>query len=148
MAHGDDIARRHPEIRVYLKVVRRDLIRDLCPEGEEHLPTAKAILVSRLMQKLATTRIIEEYLSEHGLLRRDRLTKEKILEGEPIMGHWLALQTQIRKDLQALGMERRAIDVTPLTIKDRLLDIHKDYVASQAEDAKDGQGEDDDVRKG
>ena len=137
MAHGDDIARRHPEIRVYLKVVRRDLIRDLCPEGEEHLPTAKAILVSRLMQKLATTRIIEEYLSEHGLLRRDRLTKEKILEGEPIMGHWLALQTQIRKDLQALGMERRTLDVT-MTPEQMLLDAHADVVAQDAEIVKPG----------
>jgi len=142
-AHGHEIAKRHPEIQLYLKVIRRDLIRDLCPEGEAHLPTAKAILVSRLMQKLATTRIIETYLAEHGLLRRDKLEKDKILEGEPILTHWLALQTQIRKDLLALGLERRALDVTPLSPDEMLLAAHADVVAQEA--AKDGQGGDGDA---
>ena len=95
VAHKDELVKRHPEIQLYLKVIRRGLIRDLSPEGEAHMTTASGLLLDRLMQKLATARIIESYLADHGILRRDKLEKDKVLDAEPVMTIWLALNTQI-----------------------------------------------------
>ena len=119
VAHKDELLKRHPEIQRYLKVVRRGLIRDTCPEGEEHLTMARRLVLDRLMQKLATARLIETYLAENGFLRRDRAA-QKVLEAEPIMTTWLALNHQIRLDLQLLGLERKALDITLTT--DRMSD--------------------------
>ena len=142
VAHKDELLKRHPEIQLYLKVVRRGLIRDLSPEGEAHLTTARHIILDRLMQKLATVRLVETYLSEHGILRRDRL-EQKVLDAEPITTMWLALNNQIRSDIQLLGLDRKSIDVTAMTPDEMLLDAHADVVAQEA--AKDGQGGDGDA---
>jgi len=137
VAHKDELVKRHPEIQLYLKVIRRGMIRDLSPEGEAHLSTARGLLLDRLMQKLATARLIETYLSEHGILRRDRL-EHKVLDGEPILTHWLALNNQIRSDIQLLGLDRRSLEATPLTPEQMLLDAHADVVAQDAEIVKPG----------
>ena len=109
VAHKDELVKRHPEIQNYLKGIRRGMIRDLSPAGEEHLSTARGLLLDRLMQKLATARLIETYLSEHGILRRDRL-EHKVLDGEPILTHWLAINNQIRSDIQLLGLDRVTLE--------------------------------------
>jgi len=130
VAHKDELLKRHPEIQRYLKVVRRGLIRDTCPEGEEHLTMARRLVLDRLMQKLATARLIETYLSENGFLRRDRAAR-KVLEAEPIMTTWLALNHQIRLDLQLLGLERKALDAE-LTVLDVIAEFDKDKAAKAA----------------
>ncbi len=112
VARKDEILRRYPEVLRYLKVVQRDIIRDVCPEGEEHLPAGKRVLIDRLMSKLATIRLVECYLGEHGIIRQDKV-EERILDAEPIMSVWLSLDNGIRKDLALLGLERRALEVEP-----------------------------------
>jgi hypothetical protein len=114
VAHKDELIRQHPEIQRYLKMVRRGIIRDICPEGEEHLTTARHCVLDRLMQKLATARLVETYLAEHGILRRDKLA-QKVLDAEPITTLWLALNNQIREDLKLLGLDRKPLDVIEMT---------------------------------
>jgi hypothetical protein len=127
VAHRDELLRRNPEITRYLKMVRRGLIRDLSPEGEEHMTTARHVILDRLMQKVATVRLVETYLAEHGILRRDSLAK-KVLEAEPITTLWLALNNQIREDLKLLGLERRPLEAIILTPDQLLLDAAEDVV--------------------
>jgi hypothetical protein len=71
------------------------------------------------MQKLATARLIEEYLAEHGLSRQDKL-REKTLEAHSITTLWLSLNNQIREDLKLLGLERRALEAEVLTPQELL----------------------------
>ena len=141
VAHKDELIIRHPEIRLYLKVVRRGLIRDLSPEGEEHMTTARHCVLDRLMQKLATARLVETYLAEHGILRRDKLA-EKVLDAEPITTLWLALNNQIREDLKLLGLDRKPLDAITLT-PDELLQEAAEEQAQGAtggpSDAQEGQ---------
>ena len=132
VAHKDELLRRHPEIQLYLKVVRRGLIRDLSPEGEAHLTTARHLLLDRLMQKLATVRLVETYLSEHGILRRDKL-EQKVLDAEPITTVWLALNNQIRADIQLLGIERKSLEAVVLTPAELLLEAAKDEEGAEDE---------------
>jgi hypothetical protein len=115
VAMKDELLRKRPEILRYLKRMQRDIVRDICPEGEEHLTAARRCILDRLFSKLATARLIEAYLGEYGILRHDRLENQKILEGEPILEVWLALNNQITKDLQVLGLDRKALDITELT---------------------------------
>ena len=134
--HQEAIFARHPEIMAYLRVVRRGLVRDLSPEGEAHMTTAKHVVLDRLMGKLKMSGLIEAYLSENGIIRRDKLA-QKVLDPEPITSLWLALNHQIRLDIQLLGLERKALDVEAdvLTYIDAF-DAKK--AAREAEEAKEG----------
>lgn len=141
VAHKDELIRRRPEIAVYLKTVRLGLARDLCPEGEEHMTTARRIILDRLMSKLSTVRLIEAWLAENPA---------QILAAASVTGLWLSTNTAILKDLLALGLERRALEVQPLDA------ILADYApggrlagaecaeagAAEPEPGKDGQGDD------
>ena len=131
VAHKDALLKRHPEIQLYLKVVRRGLIRDTCPEGEEHMTMARHVVLDRLMGKLATVRLIETYLSENGIIRRDKLAL-KILDAEPITALWMSLNHAIRQDLELLGLDRKPLDIT-LTPADLADEIMADKAARAAE---------------
>jgi hypothetical protein len=113
-ARKDELIRRNPEVQRYLKVVRHGLVRDLCPEGEEHLTMARRVVLDRLMQKLATARLVETYLAEHGILRPDKLA-ERTLEAHSVTTLWLALNNQIREDLKLLGLDRKVLEAIVLT---------------------------------
>jgi hypothetical protein len=113
-AHQEAILTRHPEIMAYIRIVRRGFVRDLSPEGEAHMTTAKHVILDRLMGKLKMSGLIEAYLSENGIIRRDKLA-QKVLDPEPITSLWLGLNHQIRLDIQLLGLERRALDITLTT---------------------------------
>ena len=136
VAHKDEIIRRRPEIRLYLKVVRRGLIRDICPEGEEHMTTARHIVLDRLMQKLATARLIEEYLAEHGILKPR--ANRKLLEAQHITTLWLALNNQIREDLKLLGLDRKPLDAA-LDIHAYIAEFDRKKADTQADEGQDGQ---------
>jgi hypothetical protein len=132
--HQEAIFARHPEITAYLRIVRRGLVRDLSPEGEAHMSTAKHVILDRLMGKLKMSGLIEAYLAENGIIRRDKLA-QKVLEPEPITSLWLALNHQIRLDLQLLGLERKALDAE-LTVLDVIAEFDKDKAAKAAEAGK------------
>ena len=150
VARKDELVRRHPEIQLYLKIIRRDLIRDLSPEGEEHLTAARRLILDRLMQKVATVRLIEIWLAENP---------SAILAAASVTGLWLSINTGILKDLLALGLDRRAIDVTPLSPAELMAEVVEDERLEAEKAAKDepsrvqeprseadqasGQGEDD-----
>lgn len=140
VAHKDELIRRRPEIRLYLKVVRRGLIRDVCPEGEEHLTMARHIVLDRLMQKLATARLIEEYLAEHGILKPK--ANRKLLEAQHITTLWLALNNQIREDLKLLGLDRRPLEAIVLSTSELVDAVAEERAAARAKETPtQGQGE-------
>lgn len=114
VAMKDELLRSRPEILRYLKRTQRDIVRDICPEGDVHLTATRRILIDRVMSKLATVRLIETYIGEHGILRQDRLD-QRVLEAEPIFGVWLSLNNQIREDLKLIGFERKALEAEALT---------------------------------
>jgi len=114
-------------------VVRRGIVRDICPEGPEHLSTARRILLDRLMSKLAWARLAEEYLAAFGLLKPDKL-KEKTLEAHPLMAFWLSVNNQITRDLAILGLDRKALEVVDLTPMELLAAAAED-AATESEDA-------------
>jgi len=135
VAHKDELLRRRPEVRRYLKALRRDLLRDLCPEGEEHLTAARRCLLDRMLGKLATARLIESYLAEHGLLRPDRY-KEGLLEGHSILALWMTLNAQITKDLLALGLDRKALEVVDLSPMELLEKVGREEEERRAREAE------------
>jgi hypothetical protein len=140
VAMKDQLLRRRPEILRYLKRTQRDIVRDICPEGEEDLTAARRILIDRIMSKLATVRLIETYLGEHGILRRDKLEGARILEGEPIFQVWLSLNNQIREDLKLIGFDRKALEAEVLTPAELLEAAAEDAGAQEnrAESVQDG----------
>ncbi len=107
IAHKAELLQRRPEIQQYLKTVRRDLIRDLAPEGEIHLSAARRIILDRLFSKLSTVRLLEAWLAENPA---------QILEAVAATGLWLSTNTAILKDLLALGLDRKVLEAeaTPL----------------------------------
>ena len=123
VTHKDKIIRWHQGIQLYLKVVRKGLIRDLSPEGEDHMTTARHIILDRLMQKLATSRLIEHHLAEHP---------EEILAAASVTGLWMSINNAILKDLLALGLERKALDAIVLS-GDALIDaVEEERAAARA----------------
>jgi len=135
VAHKDELLKRHPEIQRYLKVVRRGLIRDICPEGEEHLTMARRLVLDRLMGKLATVRLIETYLAEHGILRRDKL-ELKVLDAEPITTLWMSLNHQIRQDLELLGLDRKPLELTVLSTEEMIEAVNEERAAARVTGAE------------
>ena len=131
-----NLLRAHPEIRVYLRAVRRGLIRDICPEGEIHLTMAKRVILDRLLSKLARVHLIETFLDANGIIRRDMI-KLKILDAEPITHLWTILNVQIREDLKLLGLERKPLEAIVLSPAELLLEAARDV---EEEDAAAGLG--------
>jgi hypothetical protein len=87
---------------VFLSGVRRGLIADLGPK-EENLTTAQRILCDRVIGKLGVLRVVEEFAKEQGVLQKGELS--------PILKHnYLAWANSLRLDLQALGLDKRAVE--------------------------------------
>ena len=124
-----EMLQAHPEIQRYINGARRALLKDISPEGPEHLSAARKILMDRCLKKLSVALLIEA-----------TLTAEKIDAARPVVGLWVALQRQIRDDLRILGLDRRAIDKGILTIDQLLLEA-----AADAKDADESGSPDDDV---
>ena len=131
IAACDALLLSQPEIRHYLKAVRAGLVHDLSPEGEGHMTMARVLILDRLMQKLATARLIEAYLAEHGILRPDRMA-ERVLEGHSVMNLWLTINNQIRADLLTLGLDRKALEAEILTPAELLLAAGQDVADEEA----------------
>ena len=89
-------------IRRYLTNVRESLIRDLGPT-EENLSAAQTILIDRIVVKLGVVRCIEEYIRENSVMEGDRLAPS-------LRESYLTYNESIRRDLMALGIQRRESD--------------------------------------
>lgn len=108
--HRDELLKANPEVGRFLKRVQAGLIRDLAPQGPAFLTAAQEILIGRLMSKLLQARLIELYLARFGFFRRDALAR-KTLATEPCFDQLQTLNNGIRRDLQALGLERKPIEM-------------------------------------
>lgn len=134
-----EIIEQYPELVRYARECRDGLIRDLAPEGEDTLSTAKQIVLDRLQSKLLTAGLLDIFLGKNGVIRRDRLD-QRVLEAEPCVQTWLQVNHAILRDLQALGLERVELGPRNVTPDQMLLDAHADVVAQEA--AKDAEVED------
>lgn len=91
-----------------LKATRDSLVRDLGAEGWGDLSKQQQMLLTRAIHKDIFCLAIEAWLLDRGTIvsRKGKLP--------PALGeHYLALANSLRLDLQALGLHRRARDVTP-----------------------------------
>ena len=126
----DALLSKHPEVLTYLRIIRKGLVQDLSPEGELHLTMARRLLLDRAVQKLGWSRIVELYISKTGLVRRDALEKG-VLEAAPILQFWMGLGNSLRRDLELLGLDRKAMEAEVLTAEALMLEVAKE--AKEAE---------------
>ena len=134
-----DLLRQHPEIKQKLRVVKRGLVSDLSPEGEEHLTMARRLVLERMLSKLGRVYLIEYFLDANGIINRPSLEKRH-LAAEPIMATWSDLNESIRRDLAMLGMNRKSIEAVQ-TPDEMLEDAHADVVAQDAVIVPKGDGD-------
>jgi len=105
----DEFLLEHPEVQRYVQAARDGLVQDqlekMGAKSEDELPATTVLLIDRLSSRIALSRQIEVYLRRHGILRRDRLEGQKVLEGEPILAFWLQLQNSIDRASAMLGVK-------------------------------------------
>jgi len=107
----DDILKKHPAVRVYLRDTRAGLIRDVA--GSEKDPSEQQrLLIDRIISKLLILRIIELWIEKHGVWDRSKLlAKPSVLSLEPALGlNYLAFSNSIDRALKMLGLEKKAIE--------------------------------------
>ena len=127
-----DLAKAHPEIGFWLREVHRSMVEALAPEGEDHMPPAKAILLGRVMAKLSAARMFEQYLAKAGLLDRKALQGEPgVLQAAPLVTTWLSVQNALLRDLMALGLEKVELQPRVLTPGDLLVEVSRDLASDR-----------------
>lgn len=89
------------EMERYLTGAREGLIRDIAG-SEENLTTAQAILIDRAIGKVGLLRCVEEHIRERGVMQNNQLASV-------LRASFLSYSNSLRLDLQALGIEKRAI---------------------------------------
>jgi hypothetical protein len=103
----DEIVKEHPRLKAYLEDARSGLVRDVAG-SEDALSEQQRIMIDRIVSRLSICRLIEIYVEKFGILRRDRLEHDKVLELEPALGlNYLAFSNSIDRALVALGLERK-----------------------------------------
>ncbi|MBA7496140.1 hypothetical protein ES702_06738 [subsurface metagenome] len=106
----DEVFENNPRIRIYLEECRAGLVRDIAG-SEDQLSQQQSILIDRIISKLGICRLIEAYVEKYGILRRDRLKDNQILELEPALGvNYLAFSNSIDRALIALGLNKKKRD--------------------------------------
>jgi len=112
----DDILKKNPAVRIYLRNTRVGLIRDVAGT-EEDLSEQQRILIDRIISKLLILRIIELWIEKHGVWRRDKLlAKPSVLELEPALGlNYLAYSNSVDRALKLLGLEKKEIEGDPFS---------------------------------
>ena len=126
--HRSQMMASHPEILQYVNAVRRGVLKDICPEGPEHLTVARQVILDRCLRKLSTALLIEA-----------SLTEDKVRAGVPVTRLWMDLNKQIRDDLKLLGLDRKSLEAEVLSPQELLLDAAKD--AELEDKAQEGKGE-------
>jgi hypothetical protein len=94
-----NLLKGQPRLRRYLEESRGRLIENL--GGEDRLTCAQLILIDRAVGKLTVLRLMEARIAEVGAFGKD---------GEllPLLSKpYLRFADSLRKDLQALGIDRR-----------------------------------------
>jgi len=137
LIYREEILKKYPEVARYAMDCRAGLVKDLAPGGPDTLSTAKMIVLDRLTAKLLTAGLLDVFLGEHGLIRRDRLD-QRVLEAEPIVQTWLSVNHAILKDLEALGMERKALEAIVLSTEEMIVAVNEERAAAKAAEVKKG----------
>ena len=124
-------------LEAFLSEVRRGLIRDLGPK-EQDLSTAELILLDRVIGKLGVLRVVEEFAKEEGVLQGKELS--------PILQrNYLAWANSLRLDLQALGLDKRAVEHEP-TLAEIIREFDENKKSEQeAQAGREGGGEGDET---
>jgi hypothetical protein len=130
-----ELVKSYPEVQRYLRDTRAGLVQDIAGD-EENLSEMQRLLIDRIISKLSVCRIIECYLEKHGILRRDRLEKDKVLELEPALVQWAAIDRNIKDALALLGINRRASAEPDVLTYIDAFDAKK--AAREAQEAKEG----------
>ena len=125
IVYRKEIIEQFPELVRYARECRADLASDLAPGGEQTLSAAKRIILDRLNSKILTAGLLDIYMGQHGILRRDRL-EAKVLEAEPALESWLHVNRAILRDLMALGLERVELKEKVMTIEELTLVARKE----------------------
>ena len=136
LIYREEILKKYPEVARYAMDCRAGLVKDLAPGGPDTLSTARIIVLDRLTAKLLTAGLLDVFLGEHGIIRRDRLD-QRVLEAEPIVQTWLSINHAILKDLEALGMERRSLEAI-MTPAELLEAVARDAEVEAAQEAEKG----------
>jgi len=116
---NDDILKKHPAVRVYLRDTRAGLIRDVAGK-EEDLSEQQRILIDRIISKLLILRIIELWIEQGGVWDRSKLlAKPAVLSLEPALGNnYLAYSNSVDRALKLLGIHKQAKDMKPVYLED------------------------------
>lgn len=128
--YRDEILKQYPELARYTLDCRDGLVKDLAPGGLDTLSMAKQIILDRLISKLLAVGVLDIFLGKNGVIRRDRLD-QRVLEAEPIVATWLSVNNAILRDLEALGLERKALEATPMTIEEVTAAVHAEREAKE-----------------
>jgi len=145
LIYRDEVIKQYPELVKYTRDAYDGLVYDLAPEGIETLSTAKRIILERLTAKLLTAGLLDIFMGEHGVLRRDPLNRQ-IPEAEPIVGTWLQVNHAILRDLMALGLEPKKLEpkaLTPAELLEAAGDeaVERARAHAAAQDGRSGKGE-------
>jgi hypothetical protein len=93
------VLRGQPRLRAYLADARARMLEDL--GGEDRLSTAEMIIAGRAIEKLTVLRLIDHYVAREGPWAKPGRLR-------PVLaGPYLAFSESLRRDLVALGLERR-----------------------------------------
>ena len=112
----------------YLWAVRRRLLHDLSPEGPAHLSEARNLIIERLLAKLSVVHILEKYLADNP---------PELLKAGASTGLWLSTGNAILKDLLALGLDRRSMEMPILSPQELLAAAGQDVAEEEARASKD-----------
>lgn len=114
--YRDKIMEKYPALGQYLRYAREDMIDDLKLRGP--VSSGQRLLVDQVINRLKICRVLELYMEQYGVLRRDLIEKKKDLAPLSICDLWLSTRNGIRGDLVALGLhesvQARVIELTPL----------------------------------
>jgi hypothetical protein len=127
LAARSRLLEKDPEIKLYALAVRDEWIAELV-EANGSLTASQKVLVDRANSKLVLLCLIENALGENGIWRRDLIQSKMIFDVEPCLTQYGALDNALRKDLQLLGIERKA------KAEDGLAALHKYIGLEQASD--------------
>jgi hypothetical protein len=138
IVYREEIVKRYPELVRYTQDCHAALLKDLAPGGPDTLSAAKGILLDRLTSKLLTAGLLDIYLGQQGIIRRDRLD-QRVLECEPAVATYLQVNNAIRHDLVVLGLERVNLEPHVLTPDELMAQVELEDQDSGKEGTDDGQ---------
>ena len=102
LIYRDKLIKENPHLRLYLQDCRDGLVQDVAG-SEEALSEQQRIMIDRIISRLSICRLIEIYVEQRGLFKKDALI-------DAIGKNYLAFCGQIDRALVALGLSKKQTD--------------------------------------